>query len=140
VKKFRSGRGPTPANDLRQGIFRQHRPVADLVVDLTPRRSVAAEDIRDFQSGTEHGLRALRHWLGPLGCQRRETIERAHDRADHVGGHLRVERCGIELGVPEQNLDQADIDILFEQVRGKAVALMPSSALTALCRVPDYAE
>ena len=56
-----------------------------------------------------------------LGYQRRETIERAHDRADHVGGHLRVERGRIDLGMSEQNLDQTHIGVLLEQVRGKAV-------------------
>ena len=44
-------------------------------IGLAPRRSVAAEDIRDLQSGTDHGLRALCRRFGPLGCQRRETIE-----------------------------------------------------------------
>src|SRR5271154_6627407 len=33
----------------------------------------------------------------------------------------RVERGGVELGVPEQNLDHANVDVLFEQMRGEAV-------------------
>src|SRR5260370_35992501 len=57
-----------------------------------------------------------------LRCQRSEPIQRAHDRADHVGGYLRVERGGIEPGMSEQNLDQTHIGFLFEQVGGKAVA------------------
>ena len=36
-------------------------------VGWTPRRSVAAEDIRDLQSGTHHAGRALGRRLGPLG-------------------------------------------------------------------------
>jgi hypothetical protein len=36
------------------------------------------------------------------GGQRREPIERAHDRADHVGGDLRVERSGVKLGMSER--------------------------------------
>src|SRR5260370_42621339 len=56
-----------------------------------------------------------------LGYQRRETIERAHDRADHVGGDMRVERGRLQLGMPEQNLDKTHIGFLLEQVGGKAV-------------------
>ena len=33
--------------------------------------------------------------------QRREAIQRAHDCADHVGGHLRVEAVMLHLGMPE---------------------------------------
>src|SRR6266508_5232658 len=56
-----------------------------------------------------------------LGYQRREPIQRAHDRADHVGGHLRVKRGRIKLGMSEQNLDQTHIGILLEQMGGKAM-------------------
>jgi len=44
--------------------------------------------------------------LAALRCQRSEPIQRAHNRADHVGGYLRVERGRIEPGMSEQNLDQ----------------------------------
>src|SRR5215475_14493067 len=67
----------------------------------------------------------LRRRLVPavlLGCQPRETIERAHDSADRVGGDLRVKRGRLNLGMPEQNLNQTDISLRFEQVGGKAVA------------------
>jgi hypothetical protein len=33
-----------------------------------------------------------------------------------------MERGRVQLRVSEQNLDNADIDILLEQMRGKAVA------------------
>src|ERR1700726_1709356 len=56
-----------------------------------------------------------------LRGQRRKAIQRAHDRADHVGGHLRVERGRIELGMSEQNLDKTHISLLLEQVGGKAM-------------------
>ena len=71
-------------------------------VGLTPRRSVAAEDIRDLQSGTHHAGRALGRRLGPLGGQQRETIERTDDRADHVGRDLRVECRRVDLGWPSK--------------------------------------
>src|ERR1700722_613857 len=48
-------------------------------------------------------------------------IERAHDRADRVGGDASVERGRIELGVTQENLDHADVDVLLEQMRGEAV-------------------
>src|SRR3954466_624179 len=58
-------------------------------------------------------------WLQP---ERREPIERAHDHADGVGGDARIERRGLELGVPEQHLDHADVDVLLQQVSREAVA------------------
>src|SRR5215212_9513162 len=57
-----------------------------------------------------------------LHRQRREPIERAHDHADGVGGDPRIERRGLELGVPEQDLDHADVDVLLQQVGREAVA------------------
>jgi hypothetical protein len=100
-------------------------------VGATPRGPVVAEDVRDLQNRTAHDRRPLCRRLGPLGCQRRETIERARDGTDHVGGHLRVERGRIDLGMSEQNLDQTHIGVLLEQVRGKAMPLMPSAELEA---------
>src|SRR5258708_35492573 len=73
-------------------------------VSLPPRRSVAAEDIRDLESGTDHASRALGRRLGPLGGQQRETIERADDRADHVGGNLSVAPRPLDLRMAEQHL------------------------------------
>src|SRR3954466_14881634 len=58
-------------------------------------------------------------WLQP---ERREPIERAHDHADGVGSDARIERRGLELGVPEQHLDHADVDVLLQQVSREAVA------------------
>ena len=48
-------------------------------------------------------------------------LERAHDLADRLGGDAGVARRGVELGVTEQHLDDADIDVLLEQVGGEAV-------------------
>jgi hypothetical protein len=90
-------------------------------IGLPPSRSMVAEDIRDLQGMTSHDRRGLCRRL-LLRCQRREPIQRAHDRADHVGGHLRIERGRIKPGMSEQNLDQTHIGFLFKQVGGKAVA------------------
>jgi hypothetical protein len=87
-------------------------------VGLAPRRSMAAEDIRNLQPWTLQQRRAsgwrldlglvVRLLLGRvfgltlLGPQRREAIERAHDLADRVGGDARVERCRLQLGMSER--------------------------------------
>jgi hypothetical protein len=46
----------------------------------------------------------------------REAVERAHDRADRVGGHPRIEAGGLELGMAEQDLNHPDIDLLLQEV------------------------
>jgi len=50
------------------------------------------------------------------------VLQRAHDLADRLGGDAGIERRGVELGVTEQHLDDANIDVLLEQVGGKAVS------------------
>ena len=49
-------------------------------------------------------------------------LQRTGHRPDRLGGDTGIERGRVELGMPEQNLDDADIDILLEQMGGKAVA------------------
>src|SRR3984885_557918 len=44
----------------------------------------------------------------------RNTIERTHDLPDGLGGDAGVERCGVELGVPQQDLDHPDIGVLLQ--------------------------
>jgi hypothetical protein len=56
----------------------------------------------------------------PLG-ERPEPVEWAHHPADRGGGDPGVERRGVELGVPQQDLDHADVDVLLEEVGGEAV-------------------
>ena len=83
-------------------------------VGLAPRPAMAAEDIRNLQLWMSQKRRALGGRLGLgllfglvldlvlLGPQRRETIERAHDLADRVGGDARIERRRLEFGVPQR--------------------------------------
>ena len=88
-------------------------------VGLAPRRSMAAQDIRNLQLWTYQERRALGGRLGLglvlslrlgrvfglvlLGPQRRETVERAHELADRVGGDARVERRRLEFGVTQRS-------------------------------------
>lgn len=44
------------------------------------------------------------------------------DFAQDVGGYLSIERRCFQLLVAEQNLDQADVDFLLQQVGGERVA------------------
>src|SRR5260370_15033910 len=56
-------------------------------IGLPPCRAMVAADIRDLQGGTSHDRRGLCRRL-LLPCHRTEPIQRAHRRADHVGGYL----------------------------------------------------
>src|SRR5260221_14327148 len=51
----------------------------------------------------------------------RDMLQRAHDLADGLGGDAGIECRGVEPGVTEQHLDDADIDVLLQEVGGKAV-------------------
>src|SRR5258707_15244939 len=81
-----------PAESRRAATLdrRHHLQLAETdvtCIGLPPSRSMVAEDIRDLQ--TSHDRRGLCRRL-VLRCQRSEPIQRAHDRANHVGGYLRV--------------------------------------------------
>jgi hypothetical protein len=71
-------------------------------IGLPPRRSMAAEDIRDLQCRARHARRALggRPNLPEL---QRDMLQRAHHLADRLGGDARIERRRVQLGVTEQS-------------------------------------
>ena len=103
-------------------------------VGLTPSLAMAAEDIRDLQGETSHEKRASggRFRLGgasrrDLGQFQTEPLQRTRHVADRVNGDARIKRGRFQLGVSEQDLDDPDIDVLFEQMRGEAVTLIPNS-------------
>ena len=73
---------------------------------------MGAEDVGDLQGGAPHGG----------GLRGRQRLQRADHLAQDLGGHVGVERRGLELLVAEQHLDHADVDLLLQQVGGKAVA------------------
>src|SRR5258708_20728477 len=52
---------------------------------------------------------------------RDEMFERAGDLAERLEGDARIERRSVELLVPEQHLDHADVGLLLQQMRGEAV-------------------
>src|SRR5512143_1353708 len=56
----------------------------------------------------------------PFG-QWHEPVERAGHGADRGIGDAGVQRGGVELGVAEQHLDDADVCVLLQEVRGEAV-------------------
>jgi len=91
----------------------------------TPGGAMVAEDIRDLQPWTGHRCgRLCQLWcfdLRPLPRRRRQEIERALDLGDHPGGDPCIAGRHIQLAVPEHGLDDADIDVVLQQVRGEAM-------------------
>jgi hypothetical protein len=43
-----------------------------------------------------------------------ETVERACDLSDRLDADAGIERCGVELLVAEQHLDEANVCLLFK--------------------------
>ena len=50
-----------------------------------------------------------------------QFLQRTDHLAQDVGGDLRVQGGRVQLLVPEQYLDQANVDLLLQQVGGKSV-------------------
>jgi hypothetical protein len=72
-------------------------------IGCAPCRTMVAEDVRNLQRRARHARCTLggRLVLGftLLGHQRCETIQRAHDLADRVGGDVGVERRRVDLRI-----------------------------------------
>src|SRR6516164_10343947 len=79
----------------------------------TPSRPAAAEDVR-------HLDRRARQWPRLAG-HLQQNIEWARHLANRADGDAGVERCRVELFVSEQNLDNPDIGVLLQEMRGKAM-------------------
>jgi len=82
-------------------------------IGLTPRRTMAAEDIRDLQRRARHARRASGGRLVP-GDLADQPIERAHYVADDLGRNLGVARSGVQFDVAEQRLNHANVDALLQ--------------------------
>jgi hypothetical protein len=89
-------------------------------IGLAPSGAMAMEDVCDLQPRAAHRRRLASGSRSLLG-QRREPVERAGHAVDRSLGDTRVKSGGVELGVPEQDLDDPDVGVLFEQMGGKAV-------------------
>ena len=81
---------------------------------------MAMKDVGDLQPRAAHGRRATLRGSRPPCAQRRESVERLVTIRIVVSA-TRCKARGVELGMAEQHLDQRDVGILFQQVRGEAV-------------------
>jgi hypothetical protein len=77
-------------------------------IGLSPRRSMAAENIRDLQRRAGHGRGALRRrrvFPAPLGliARVRQQVEWALDGGDHAGGDAGVARRRVEFVMAQQS-------------------------------------
>ena len=81
---------------------------------------MAMKDVCELNPGAAHGRR-LGAGCRPFFGQRREPVERAGYSTDRPIGDAGVKGRGVELGMAEQHLDDADVGVLFQQMRGKAV-------------------
>lgn len=82
-------------------------------------RTGRAEDVGDLDGGA-HGCSAAGRSRFSGG--RGEPVERAGDVAQHPRGDLRVIGGGLQLGVPQQRLDDADVDPVLKQMGGETVS------------------
>ncbi|REE23573.1 hypothetical protein B0G71_6844 [Paraburkholderia sp. BL27I4N3] len=76
----------------------------------SPQGPMRAEDVRDFG-----------HGCVPCSAVVLKFLQRTDHLAQQVGGDLRIECCRLQLLVPQQDLDHADVDLLLQQVGRKAV-------------------
>lgn len=100
--------GGATAFDRRDDLKLSEAQVAALL--RAPRESLGAEDVRDLEGRVVHGRPRL---------QRGGGLKRRDDLTQDIGGDLGVEGSGLELGVSEQHLDDADVFLLLQQVGGK---------------------
>jgi hypothetical protein len=77
------------------------------------------------------------------GPEHAELVEGAGHGAHRSGGNLGVEGGVVQLRVPEQDLDDADIKAVLEEMRGETVPQCvrsdPLGDLCRLCRIDDDA-
>ena len=81
-----------------------------------PVGAVVTEDIRHLQRGGHRRRSAGRHDL------QAEPVERAGGAPDRAGRNLGIARGRRDVGMPEQDLDDADVGAALQQVGGEAVA------------------
>ena len=90
-------------------------------IGSAPVGSMAMKDVCDLQPRAAHGRRLSLRSRPPLD-QWCEPVEWAGYGPDRGIGDAGVTRRGVELGMTQKRLDHANINILFEEMRGEAVA------------------
>src|SRR5271165_2042728 len=100
--------------DMTFSCARLTRPALALRQAGPWRRKISATSIAGRDTGEPRS--GGRCYLGE------QQVERAGDLADRLDGDTCVERRGVELLVAEQHLDDADVGLLLEQMRGEAVS------------------
>ena len=83
-----------------------------VMLSVSPSGPVAAEDIRHLQCKPSHGF----------SLEGLQGLDRTHHLTQNIGGHLGIQRRGFQFLVTEQHLDNPNIDLLLQQMRGKAVS------------------
>jgi hypothetical protein len=86
-------------------------------IGRAPAWAVVAEDLRDLQCRTPHPQRSARG----IALRQAQPVERTDDRAQQVGGDMRVARRRVQLGVTQQNLDHTHISMVLHQMRREGV-------------------
>ena len=56
--------------------------------------------------------------------QQREMLERTGYRADRLRRDLGIKRGRVEFGMSQEDLNNSDVDVLLEKMRGEAVTAM----------------
>src|SRR5947208_17047129 len=88
-----------------------------------PRGAVGAKDVSDLQRGPGHVYGALLQSASErLVLKLLQRLERADRAADRLGVNVGIDRGGIEPGMPEQDLNDTDIGVRFQEMRGEAVS------------------
>ena len=80
-------------------------------LSVAPSGPMDTEDVGDLEGGPPHD--------GAL--RRGQDLDRRNHFAQDLGADLCIECGGFQLLVPEQDLDDADVDLLLEEVSGECV-------------------
>src|SRR5215216_5088967 len=54
-------------------------------------------------------------------CEQADPVERTHHGVDRLGGDMGIERGRINFGMAEQNLDDANVDVLLQEMCGEGM-------------------
>src|SRR5213593_2516904 len=83
--------------------------------------AVLSKDVGHLQKGRRYHGSALGFAFGLLLGFVIECIEWAGGGGDHPWGHRRVTGGSVDAAMPQQNLDDADVGAIFQQMSGATV-------------------